>query len=340
MRLIMTVLAVLFIISQPVLAMAEEPDGVIDGQVVLQTGNGSSLAEIGVTLIFLTDEMGRETRTTKTDAQGKFEFAGLDTDNEYMVSVYYEGINYYYPVVFGAGEVRVPIEVSVCDTTTSDDRIRVTLAHAIINVSEETISVTQVFLLINDSDRTYVEKEEAADGETHGTLVFTLPEGATDFDAPPELVQDYIFLDNNKVADTLPFPPGERQLVYSYKLAREIAGDFILNLVIDYPTDRIEVMVAGTDIEIASTQLRPEEPVDIGTGERFMHLSGDNLLRGDTVDIKFSSLSRDGKVVSPVVWFIAAVVILGISIYVIRKRRMCARILSGACSDSDIEEQE
>lgn len=341
MRLLVTMLAIFSIVGQPGLAMAEESgDGVIDGQLILQTENGGGLAKLDVTLIFFTDEMVRETRTTETDAQGKFGFTGLDTDNEYMVSVHYGGIDYYYPVVFGTGETRIPIEMSVCDTTTGDERIRVTLAHVIICVAGESISVTEVLLLVNNGDRTYVGAEEAVAGGKQGSLVFTLPEGATDFDAPPELMQDYIFLANNKVADTLPFPPGERQLVYSYTLAKEVSSDFTLNLVIDYPTDRIEVMVEGADVEVASTQLRPEEPVDSGTGERFMHLSGENLLRGDTVDISFSSLPGGGRGVSPIVWFIAVVVILGISIYVGRRRRMPRGIPAGAGSAGDTEAQE
>ena len=337
MRLLVAILAIFFIFGQPSLAMAEESDdGIIDGQLILQTGNGDSLAEVDVILVFFTDEMVKETRTTQTDAQGKFKFTGLSTDREYMVLVYYGGIDYYYPLVFGAGETRIPIEVSVCDTTTSDERIRVILAHVIIYAAEESVSVTEVLLLVNDGDRTYVGAKEATAVEKQGSLIFTLPEGASDFDAPPELMQDYMFLDNNKVADTVPFPPGERQLVYSYKLAKEVSSDFILNLVIDYPTDRIEVMVKGADIEVSSPQLRPEEPVDSDTGERFMHLSGENLLRGDTVEISLSILPGGGRVVSPIVWFIAAVVILGISIYVVRRKKRTG-ISAGAGSEGDAE---
>ena len=340
MRLLVTILAIFFIVGQPGLAIAEDPgDGVIDGQLTLQTEDGGSLADRDVTLIFRTNENVRETRTTKTDEQGKFEFTGLGTDIEYMVSVYYGGIDYYYPVTFGADETRMLIKVPVCDTTTSDERIRVALAHVIIYVEEESISVTEVFLLINDGDRTYLGAEGAAAGEKQGSLVFTLPEGATDFNASSKFVQDFIVLDNDKVADTLPFPPGERQLVYSYKLAKEVSSDFALNLVIDYPTDRIEVMVKGTDIEIASTQLRPEEPADSSTGERFMHLGGENLLRGDTVDISLSSLPGDSGGISPIVWFIAAVVVLGTSLYVVRRRRH-TRTSSGASNEGAAENQE
>ena len=337
MRMLLTVLAILFIIGQPGLAMAEEPgNGTIDGQVILQTENGGGLAESDVTLIFFTAERVRETRTTKTDAQGKFEFTGLRTDSEYMISVPYEGIDYYYPVVFGAGETRIPIEMSVFGTTTSDERIRAVLAHVIIYVAEESISVTRVFLLVNDGDRTYVGAEEAAAGGEQGSLVFTLPEGATDFSAPQELMQNFVFFDN-KIADTLPFPPSEKQLVYSYKLAKEVSSDFTLNLVIDYPVDRIAVMVKGTDIEVASNKLRPEEPVDSDTGERFMHLSGENLLRGDTVDITLSSLATSDTVVSPIVWVTAAVVILGTATYVVRRRRIHAGISAGAGNEDDAE---
>lgn len=321
--------------------MAEDSgEGVIDGQLILKTGSGSGLADLDVILIFYTDEMDKETQTTKTDAQGKFEFIDLGIDKEYMLSVYYEGIDYYYPVVLSDGNTRVSIELSVFGTTASDVKIKSALNHIIIYVEEESVSVTEVFLLINDGDRTYVGAEEIAAGEKQASLVFTLPEGATDFYASSELMQDFILLDNNEVADTLPFPPGERQLVYSYKVAKEISSDFTLNLIIDYPTDMIEVMVQDADIEVASTLLRPEGPTDSSTGEKFLRFSGENLIRGDTVDISISSLSGSNGAIPTIVWFIAGVVILGISIYMVKRKRTHIIISGVGNNGDDVEVQE
>ncbi|GAF99895.1 unnamed protein product, partial [marine sediment metagenome] len=253
------------------------------------------------------------------------EFAGLPTDPSYsyLVSARYLGIDYYSsgPVVFGPDEMRKSVEVPVCEKTASDEAIRVMLARAVIYIEEESLSITEAFHFANDGDRTYVGSAEASADGRRGTLVFTLPEGATDFEAPPALMQGYVFLDDNRFADTLPFPPGESQLVYSYKLAMPGSKDFALHLQTNYPTDIFNVMMEDEDIEVASDQLRLEGPVEADTGQQFLHLKGENLPPGVTVDIFLSGLSGGGSSASSIVWIIVAVLILGIIVYLLKMKR-------------------
>ena len=338
MRLLLAVLVVFFILGWPGMAVAEESAaGVIDGQLILQTENGRGLAEVDVTLLSSTDEMGGEALTTKTDGQGRFQFTGLATASQYMVLVHHEGIDYYYPVVFEPGVTKVPVKMFVWDTTTSDEAVRVKLTHVIIDVAEESISVTQILLLVNDGDRTCVSPHGTAAEGQQSVLVFTLPEGASDFHVPSEMAEGYLISLGNRVADTLPFPPGERDLAYSYRLAKGDTTDFTLNLQVDYPTDRIEVMVEGGEVEVASTQLRPAEPVDTTTGERFIHLSGENLPRGATVDVCLCTSPRSRGIASPVIWVIGASLLLGVGALV-AKKKLGTAISGEAGSDGDADD--
>ena len=124
----------------------------------------------------------------------------------------------------------------------------------------------EVFWLFNDGDKTYVG--------TDGVLVFTLPEGASGFEAPQELIPDYRFLDDNRVTYLVPFPPGERQLVFSYRLAKPDSAEFTIPLEVDYPTGSFVLMLGGEYVEVATNQLAPAEPVITDTGERFIHFRG------------------------------------------------------------------
>jgi len=311
---LITILAVLLVFGLPGAAFAQESaEGAINGQVINGTEGGGSVAGIEVTLITYINDVISETRTTKTDKEGKFQFDNVATEHEYLVSVRYVEVDYYYPVVFDPGETTAYVEIGVCDTTTSDQAIRIGLAHTIINIEEESLQVTEVFWLVNDGDRTYTG--------TDGVLVFTLMEGATVFEAPQELMPDYQFLDNNRVAYLVPFPPGERQLVYSYRLTKPSSNELAIPLEIHYPTDVLELMIAGEDIEVAVTQLAPAEPVVTDTGERFIHFRGENLPRGTVVNLRLSNVSGSSVPYSVILYVIIGVVIAGIAVYLMKRMR-------------------
>jgi len=302
------------VLGLPVAALAQESaEGKIGGQVINGTEGGGSVAGIEVTLFtYINDEIA-ETRTARTDGEAKFQFDNVAAEHQHLLSARYMEVDYYYPVVFDPGETAAYVEVGVCDTTTSDQTIRIGLAHTIVNVEKESLQVTEVFWLVNDGDRTYVG--------TDGVLVFTLPEGVTGFDAPQELMPDYQFLDDNRVAYLVPFPPGERQLIYSYRLAKPDSNEFDIPLEVNYRTDNLEVMVQGEGIEVAVTQLAPAEPVVTGTGERFIHFRGENLPRGTVINLRLYDMSGGGGLHFIVIWVIIAVVIVGIAVYLVQRRK-------------------
>jgi len=308
-------MAVFLAFGLPLAAFAQESvNGEIAGQVINGTEGGGSVAGVVVTLITYVDDIISATRTTTADGEGKFQFDNIVTEHTYMVSAKYMGVDYYYPVTFKSGTETAHVEVGVCDVTDSDQAISIGLAHAVINVAEDSLKVTEVYWLVNDGDMTYVG--------TDGVLVFTLPEGAFGFDAPQELMTDYQLLEGNRIAYLVPFPPGERQLVYAYRLAKPDTAEFALPLKIDYPTDSLELMVTGEDIEAAVTRLAPAEPVVTDTGERFIHFQGKNIPRNTTINLRLSNLSGGSGPPWLILWIIIAIVaVAGTAVCLIRKRR-------------------
>ena len=316
MRYLIVILLISLLLGLPVTTQAQEPAyGVIDGQVINGTEGGHGVDEIEITLITYVDGVVAETRTTKTDAEAKFQFENVDIEHEYLISAKYMEVDYYYPVAFNPGETTTYIEVGVCDATSSDEAIKVRLAHIIISVEKESLQVTEVFWLVNDGDMTYVG--------TDGVLVFTLPEGWSGFDAPQELMSDYKIMDNNRVTYLVPFPPGERQLVYSYSLAKPGSAEFSIPLEVDYPTDNLELMIEGEDIEVAINQLAPAEPVITDTGERFIHFRGVNISGGTVIDLQIYDPSSDDGLSSIIIWIIIAVAIVStcIAVYMAKRRK-------------------
>lgn len=316
MRRLITLFTVLFLligISRS--AYAQEPaKGEIAGQVVNGTEGGGSVAGLEITLITYVDDMMSATTAMTTDGEGKFLFDNVIKEHDYLVSAKYMGVDYYYPVTFESGAKTAQVEVGVCDVTDSDQAISIGLTHTVIVFDEDSLEITSVYWLVNDGDTTYVGAD--------GALVFTLPEGAFGFEAPPELMVDFQLLEGNRIAYLVPFPPGERQLYYSYRLAKPDSAEFTLPLKVDYPTDSLDIMVAGEDIEAAVTQLAPADPVVTDTGQRFIHFQGKNLPRNMVIDLRLSNLSGGSGSPWLILWvIIAIVVVVGTAVYLIRRRR-------------------
>jgi hypothetical protein len=314
MKYLCTIIAVILLVGLPVSAYAQESDeGTINGQVVNGTEGGGSVAGVEITLIAYIDDAISGTRTTIADGEGNFQFDNVAIEPTYLVLAKYMDVGYYYMVVFESGETTKYVEVGVCDVTTSDQAIRASMVHTVVDAERDNLQVTEVYRLVNDSDMTYVG--------TDGVLVFVLPEGAYDFEAPPELMMDYQLLDDNKVTYLVPFPPGERQLIYSYKLAKPNTAEYTLPLKVNYAADRFEIMVAGEDIEVTASQLAPADPVVTETGERYIHFRGENIPRSTTINLSLSSVTGGSGFPLVILWIIIALVVAGTAVYLIRKKR-------------------
>jgi hypothetical protein len=294
-------------------AYGQEPgEGVISGQVVNGTAGGGSVAGVEITLLTYIDDSLADTVTTVTDDDGKFRFDGVNPAYEYLVSARYLEVDYYNQVEFESGTMEANLEVGVCDTTASDDLISSGLTRKIIDVGEESLLITELHWLFNDGDKTYLRPD--------GVLDFTMPAGAFGFQAPEQLVIDFQLLGGDRVTYLVPFPPGERQLVYAYSLAKPDTADFAVPLTLDYPTEGLEVWISGQDIEATVTQLAPADPVVTDSGASYICFQGTNLPAGTVIDLRLSDLSAGGFP-QYVIWIIMAAVIIGIAFYLMRRKR-------------------
>jgi 5-hydroxyisourate hydrolase-like protein (transthyretin family) len=310
-RLLTIIIVILTVCLLPAPAFAQETaNGTVTGQVINDT-TGSSVSGAQVTLITYIDNALADFTYTNTDNEGNFIFENIDMENTYLISVKYEEADYYYQVFFENDETTAFVSAGVCDVTTDDADIRIGKAHNIIEVEEDSLSVTMVFWLYNDGERTLTG--------TDGVLFFTLPEDAYNLEAPEELMIDYLLLDSGKLTHLVPFPPGERQIVFSYQIAKPDTRDFTVPFTIDYPADSVEVMVLGEDIEVAVADLlAPADPVYSETGERFIHFEGTSINRGAVIEVIITNLNTVSSF--PLfAWIVVGVGAAGAIIYVASK---------------------
>jgi hypothetical protein len=311
-----------FIFILPGIAIAQESgNGTINGQVINDTLGGGDVAGLQVCLIAYVDDEIQSTISTATNESGEFRFEGLSTVNTYLISVAYMGVDYYYPVVFSPDTKMESVQISVCDSRESDDSIKVAMAHKIIDFDDDIAIITEMFILVNEGDHTYIGDKKHIVGEERGTLIFSLPQGATGFQAPPEIAEDFLFLNDGRVAYTVPFPPGELQLFFSYDVQMPVHDELILSFMTFYPTDYLDVMIKSDNIEVTTGQLAPAEPVETDTGERYIHYMGQNLPRDRGIDIRLTRLSDNSSFIFIVTVVILALVIVAVVVFLVKRKK-------------------
>jgi hypothetical protein len=163
-----------------------------------------------------------------------------------------------------------------------------------------------------DGDRTFLGN--------NGGLTFTLPPAAFEFEAPADLLADYQLLDDQMVTYLVPFPPGERQLVYSFHLPSAGNGEVSIPLEIDYPVESYELLVSGEGLEVSAGGLAPAEPVTAEDGTRYIHYQGEALARGTGLAVYILSTRGIENWLFPILAGIGVLVIAGTAYFLIRKR--------------------
>ena len=319
-------LVMIFILSLPASALAAEPgSGVIEGRIVNGTAGGSSVANQDITSTTYLNDAEVGTTITKTDAQGQFVFDGLSTELGYIyeVTLIFQEAEYYSEWLgFDEGETTKSVEITVYDSTTSDEAIKVATAHTIIYVGQGSLQVKEYFVFVNESDRTYIgSRENTAEGNRE-TLRFSIPKEATEVQYTLGLMECCVFGSREGFVDTMPVLPGGKEVAYSYKVDYN-SGAYTFSQRVNYPITNFDLLIQGEGIEVAGDQLTIAEPMDIGDA-RFNHLSGRDFAPGDILVIQLSGLPETNNQWT-IIWTALVLIVLtcGLSFgYLLRKRRL------------------
>jgi hypothetical protein len=337
-RLVWLVLVLIILSPSPAALAAEPGGGVIEGQVVNGTAGGSSVANLEVTLQVYQGGTQVDTATALTDASGRFSFEGLATepDYSYQVVLTFQQAEYSTGALsFGDGETTKYAEVTVYDATTSDEAVKVEMAHTVIYVEPDGLRVEEYALVANDSDRTYIGAREITDG-VRETLRFSLPDKAVELQVRRGLMECCVYGSEDGFVDTMPLLPGKRELVYSYRIS-DSSKEYTFSRRVYYPTGNYDLLVQGENVEVASDQLAVAEPLFI-SDIWFKHLSGNDLAAGDVLVARFSNL-RPASTQSAILWVVLALVVLtggfGLAYYVSRRRH-----LQPAVIEDDLSQQK
>lgn len=271
---------------------AQAEGGVVQGQVINGTaGTAPALGGLQVRLYLFSGNTLKETRRATTDAQGAFRFEGVPTGSPWVgiVSVEYGGVEYEAKPIDLANGTDFASDVTIYETTTDDKALKVVRSHLIVEMGVGQLEVTELIVLHNSGDRTYVGGEEVVPNR-RATARVPLPAGASDVSFASEDLAAAMVRTGQGFVDTRPIIPGQQQYVLSYALPCE-GSTYNLTKPIAYPTAAIDVLVDAPGAEVSAPNL-DRLGVRQAEGRSYQHLSGQSLPAGTDLTIRFTGLGQ------------------------------------------------
>ncbi|MFC2014765.1 hypothetical protein ACFLUP_02095 [Chloroflexota bacterium] len=303
----------IFVLSFPGPVYAAEPaNGMIDGQIINETAEGSSVAEQDISLKTFLDGIEEDNNTTTSNAEGKFVFEGLSSEPgySYELSLTFQEVEYFSELItFEEGDSVKPIELSVYDSTTNEATIKVLMAYSIIRVEPDILHVTEHYMFVNETDRTYIGSTRVDDEGGRETLKLFLPPEANEIALEYGLIQGHVVISEDALIDTMAVLPGGKEVLYSYDVNFD-SGAYKLTRGVNYPISAYALLVEGENAKVISDRLSAEEPVEVD-GTLFSYYSSKELLPGNTLEAQLSNLLGNNNQ-GAIIWILAGVIVLGI----------------------------
>ncbi len=277
--------------AQP--ARAQTSGGKFEGQIVNGTKDAPITNSANLTVTLLSAPLGATVPlsvTTRADANGRFVFTNLDTmtTTRYAVLATYKELDYYSDVVtFSENQTTQPITVTIHETTEDVSAVRVSQTHFIVEVVPGSLGVTQIIVLQNTSDRTYIGKPLL--GPHRATLTLPILAGASNLQFENPEAGATTLVGSTVLTYTLPVYPGMDQIVYAYELSYT-SSNYPFRLTMPFDSAQVRILLADVGGTINSTQFATPAPFSAPTGQKFLQTTMTNVTAGTTLNATFTKL--------------------------------------------------
>jgi hypothetical protein len=278
------------------LSVQAQMGGSIWGQVLDGTKGDEPVANLEVTLTAYGPDGSQETSSARTDAEGSFDFGGLSISKGavYQVTADYQGATYRSEALsFAAGQDQLSVEIVVYEATESDSTLSVELAHIVVEFASDGLAVTEMLLVRNKGNGTYIGSgPEVAAGKV-ATLRFPLPPSAELFNIGESLMRCCIVDTDDGFVDTMPVMPGRRAILYVYTMPFPEASPE-LRRSFAYPADKIEIFVSD---EAEGTEIPGFSPAGTieGQDSTYVRWTVSGLEAGEEVIVRLEGLPFQEK---------------------------------------------
>ena len=278
----LAILCLVFLIPMPVTAQGK---GVLQGRVINGTTESDLPANLEVTLRVFQGTDEKEMLSTTTDAQGLYRFEDLEVGGEwsYLALVTYQGVVYSQGIVsFELEQREVVVDVQVYETTAEDTWIGIERAHIFVAVTDTGLSVVEMYVFSNPTDRTYIGKEQI-DGQLW-TSRFVLPGKSENLALDDGTLGGRFLATKDGFVDIEPHWPGSTRVLFSYDLSCP-AGNCDLTREVVYPTSNLNVLVPDVGATVESERL-VFDGTQQAEGTSYSNYVGRGLMQGQELDLR------------------------------------------------------
>jgi hypothetical protein len=237
----------LAIASTPV-SSSRVGDGVIDGIVVNATRDHMPMGGTEVALRIRVDGQFVGVARTTSQPDGRFRFENLPTGaaDPYLPGANKDDVHFPGPRVWlTAEQPHAQVTLTVFDSVSDPNPLVIQRQEIVIHPEPGMLRVTESILIDNPSERCYVGRPPH-DGGAPVTLRLAIP---ADFDRvtfdKEALGRQFVLVDGRLVTG-IPWPPGKRELVFSYVIANEKSRR-VWERPIDLPCSHVSLCVQTND---------------------------------------------------------------------------------------------
>ncbi len=278
-------------------ASADGGDGSITGKVVNGTHDNAPVAGLSVILQDTVNTRATDAATTKTDAQGRFTFAGLDLSGVDLYSVYTHfqgGIYSTQPVQFGDSTTQ-QVQLTVYDATTSDANLSIKVTTLLVREPMQRnglIGIGEFVTFVNTGKTAFIGQATPVNNDPHSLLRFSLPPGATNVTLGVGFVNAQATSIATGFSATATVPPGETQFAFAYDVPYR-AKDYTLPYTSVYSTQQVITLVPP-DILVDSGSYTAQGLVD-SFGSRYQVFYANDLKPSTQATLRLWNLPQAGE---------------------------------------------
>jgi len=267
--------------------LASDDPGTIRGTVLNGSQGNAPVAGTEVILQVQQDGTFIPLAETPTDEHGRFVFDGLPVDGEilYLPGASRDGV--YYPgerVRLDSQHREVTANVRVFDAVTDPSPLVARRHEIIIRPEPNLLNVTETILVSNPSSQSYVGGRE---GSRPVTLRLQVPSNFEKITFHKEFYGRRFALIDGVLMTTIPWPPGERELTFTYILPIERQHQ-LWERPLDLRCGDVRVRVVASNPTGITCNL-PSGPTAV-SGESVFEHRAESLPPGHAIRVEFGRL--------------------------------------------------
>ena len=278
------------------------PAQTLEGRVVLGA-DSSGVEGVPVQLHRVTATSGAVVDSTVSSADGSFEFRLAEDSGPgalWLAAARHEGIQYFGSALHAGQPVGGPYEILVYDSitvTTPPPDLRVGIRHLVITSDPSGgFDVAEVVDVLGPSDRTLVPVPDTLTMWSSSLPASAVGPRVIEGGVPPEAVT---FESGRVLLRSMISPMGARiTFVYTTRQPE-------LEIRIEHPTDRLEVVIAGLNVEVSGAELGESSLPGDPSIRRYQ---ARNLSPGATVMVEVAGPPESGR--SAWIWALIGVALL------------------------------